>query len=94
MRIPTGRKRVGATYTLVAAFAVLFVIVGIIWVALAYVQNSVETTALNQYPYGVYSSPVVGLINFAVYAMPLAIFVSVVIMVIIASQRNKRTDQS
>ena len=86
-------KRVGAAYTLFAAFVVIFLIMGVIWVALAYAEGLMASTSQTLYPYGVFSPSVVGLINFGIAAIPFIVLISVAIMVIIALQREKRFDQ-
>jgi uncharacterized membrane protein len=85
-------KRRGSAYTLLAAGFSVFIVIGIIWGALAFAQSDFQTIAQAQYPYGVYNITVLQLINFGMFAMPFIMFGSIIVMAIIATQRDKRGD--
>lgn len=76
-------------YSLVVAFAGIFLVEGGIWGALYFASTTLQSPLQAQYPYGIYDPNVVALINFGNYAMPLIIIASAGLMLFISIQREK-----
>ena len=83
-------RRRASGYTLAVAGFGLFLVLGVLWGALAFAQTTMQTTASALYPGGVYSTTVVSLINFGMFAMPFLVIASTIAFIVVAFQRERR----